>query len=162
MGVSYRAYVFIGAEIDRGHFYGEGDAQHTCRTHGVQIKPFCGDCGNRCQSEVDVIWTPAMINAANLYKMSPNDLWEQMGGEDGGLYYNQGKNRVGIWQFGYDSDQKMFGMAVAKKSDDDQHGTVKDTLTPDDLGGYLTQVKGAFSAYQIEEPIKIWAIQDCG
>ena len=162
MGVNYRSYVFIGAEIDSGHFYEVGEQIHSCRSHGVQAKPFCGDCGGRCQTEDEALWTDAMKNAAKVYKQTPEQLWESMGGEDGGLYYNQGKNHVGMWNFGYDSDQKMFGMAVAKAEDNDRHGTVKDTLTPDELGGYLTQVSGAFKVYSIEEPIKIWAIQDCG
>jgi len=161
MSVNYTAYVFIGAEMDSVCFYETGEERYSCRNHGIQVKPYCGDCGSKCQVEAEALWTDGMKNAAKLYKVEPEVLWEQMEGEDG-MCFNQGKNHIGIWRFGYDYDQIMFGMAVAMRRDDDSWGTVKDTLSPDDFGGYLTQVTGAFKAHLIDKPVKIWAIQDAG
>lgn len=161
MSVNYTAYTFIGAEVPDTHFYEEGEEIYSCLSHGTQPKKFCGDCGCECNREVEELWTSAMKDAAKQYSSTPEELWEQIE-EDGGMYFGTDRFKIGFWRFGYERDQILFGTAISKKSDDDIHGTDKDTISPDDLGKRLVEVVGAFRVFGIKAPIKIWAIQDCG
>ena len=161
MSISYTAYVFIGAEIDEDHFYERGDVTLHCYHHGQQEKRFCGDCGKECHEEAVKLWTPEMVRAAETYNTTPDALWDHLM-EDGGKCFSSDREDIAFWKFGYENDYQVFGRPVAMVRDDDRPGIDNSNLSLDEMNSVVTEVKGAFKAYGIELPIRIFAIQDCG
>jgi len=166
MSVSYSSFLFVGAEVPREHFYDVGNARQVCNSHGEQAKQFCGDCGRQCFEEFDKTWRPEMLKAAATHKVSPEIVWERLGGVEGDehyLSYNKDEyGPLGFYNFGYDNEIKVFGIALTRMSGDDRFVIDKHSVIAESMPDIVGKVKRSFDIYSIELPIRIFAIQNCG
>jgi hypothetical protein len=166
MGVSYSSCLFVGAELDREHFYTVGETRHGCNQHGQQSSRFCGDCGRECYEEFDKIWRPEMLKAADALSRSPERIWEDLGGDPGdGHYLSFNKveyGPMGFYDFGYENDIHVFGMALTRMSGDDRFIVDKHSVVAAEMPKVIDRVLKAFKTYSIESTIRVLSIQNCG
>lgn len=161
MSLSYTSYVFIGTEISDRHFFTEGNSIYCCYRHGKKNGKFCGDCGKKCSKETEKIWTLQMKKAAAIYNTTPAELWDEITGEGGGHCFPS-DTLVGVWTFGYENEEILFGTVVAKAEDSSYRKSSNSHILHDDFIHRFTEVTGAFSAFGIEKTVAIMAVQDCG
>lgn len=163
MSVNHYAYTFIGAKVPEEHFYSlSDDALVVCRTHGPQEKAFCGDCGSKCVEKRKIIWTPAMLSAAETLGTTPEELWgTDINPEDQKSPPYYGPESVGYWPFGWEGKNRLFGLTISNAASDEVDPK-KNNVSFHRLQEYITQIEAAFKIYGIEAPIEVITCMSAG
>jgi len=160
MSINFTAYLFVGSEVPDSHFYNRGKEANLCWKHGAQPKSFCGDCGQRTTENYEHIWTPAMVKAASLEKLTPQEMWEKIS-PDGGFSWTDSET-FGRWSFGYNNEDVMYGTVIAYQRDDEQSNNPNSGCSLDEISKVVSEVSNQFSIFGIELPVQIKVILGCG
>jgi len=162
MSVDYTAIIFIGAEVPDNHFYEHGELSWICQSHGKQRTPFCGDCGESCDEEVEKLWGPDLLRVAAVLEKTPEETWRLIAPYDDSFSTYSDMGKFGRWRLGYDACWTLYGTAVARMSDDDKLGCSKSVRTAEQMQVAIESVEDAFKAYGIKIPVQVFCLQDCG
>ena len=163
MGTSYTAYTFIGSEVPESAFFTlKGDGVMSCESHGAQDGKYCNECGGRLEEAFDYEWTAGMQQAADHFKTTPEALWEKMTDDGDGLYWGSDREIVGLWKYGYECDQALFGKPLARAESDGRHSNANDTVPVNRVRERIAEVEDAFKLFGIKKIVNVIAVQDCG
>ena len=157
MGVTYRAHIFVGCEVNDEFFYELGSkSAYKCLRHGPQPDRFCGSCGTLCIAEAQKKWKAPMRAAADVAKKTPEQLWE-IWCPEGGFASQTDKGKFGRWAFGYDNDRVLWGTVVASHWDEDARGG---SLTFPELETAVNAVNIELSKFGAPDYARIHCILD--